>query len=185
MGKYIVLLRGINVGGKNKVSMLKLKELFVQNGLQDVITYINSGNIFFSSDITDEKKLKEECEALIVNKFQLNIPVMIITVNDLLAAFNHAPSWWGQDKDSTHNAIFIIPPVTVDEVSKEVGEINPAYEKIDHYGRVVFWSAPIKTYSRTRWSKLVGSLVYDSITIRNINTFKKISQLAQQYIGRN
>lgn len=185
MIKYIVLLRGVNVGGKNKVSMLKLKELFEQNGHQDVITYINSGNIFFSSDITNEKKLKEEFEAIIVNEFQLNIPVMIITANDLLSAFDHAPSWWGQDKDSTHNAIFIIPPATFLDVYKEVGEINPAYEKIDHYGNVVFWSAPIKTYSRTRWSKLVSSSLYDSITIRNINTFRKISRLAKQCLEQN
>lgn len=182
MGKYIVFLRGINVGGKNKVSMLRLKELFEQNGHQNVMTYINSGNIFFSSEITNEKKLKEEFEALILNEFQFSIPVMIITVNYLLSAFDHMPSWWGQDKDSAHNTIFIIPPVTFEEVSKAAGEINPEYEKIDHYGNVVFWSAPIKTYSRTRWSKLVASSLYDSITIRNINTFRKISQLAKQYL---
>lgn len=185
MGKYIILLRGINVGGKNKVSMFRLKELFEQIGHKDVITYINSGNIFFSSDITDEMKLKDEFEAIIVNEFQLTIPVMIITANDLLSAFDHAPSWWGQDKDSTHNAIFIITPVTFEELSKEVGEINPEYEKIDHYGNVVFWSAAIKNYSRTRWSKLVGTSLYKSITIRNINTFRKISQLAKQYLEQN
>lgn len=179
MEKYIVFMRGINVGGKNKVSMSELKELFEQNGFQDVVTYINSGNIIFSSDNTDEKKLKEECEVLILNKFQLNIPVIIISANDLLTALNYAPSWWGQDKDSKHNAIFILPPTTVDEVFKEVGEIKPEYEKVDHYGRVVFWSAPIKTFSRTRWSKVVSSSVYDSITIRNANTVKKILQLVK------
>lgn len=179
MEKYIAFLRGINVGGKNKVSMPELKELFEQNGFDEVVTYINSGNIIFSSDNTDEKKLKEECEVLIANKFQLNIPVIIVSVNDLLIALNHAPSWWGQDKDSKHNAIFIIPPTTVDEVFEEVGTIKPEYEKVDHYGRVIFWSAPINTFSRTRWSKVVGSSVYDSITIRNANTVKKLLQLAK------
>jgi len=57
------------------------------------------------------------------------------------------------------STIFILPPITVDEVFKEVGAIKPEYEKVDHYGRVVFWSAPIKTFSRTRWSKVVGSSV--------------------------
>lgn len=52
MGKYIASLRGINVGGKNKVSMPALKELFEQNGFDNVITYINSGNIIFSCDNT-------------------------------------------------------------------------------------------------------------------------------------
>ncbi|HEY5556867.1 DUF1697 domain-containing protein [Acetobacterium sp.] len=181
MEKYIAFMRGVNVGGKNKIPMPELKELFEQNGFDDVVTYINSGNIIFSSDNTNEKKLKEELEGLIANKFQLNIPIIIVSVNDLLTAFNHAPSWWGQDKDkdSKHNAIFILPPTTVDEVFKEVGAIKPEYEKVDHYGRVVFWSAPIKTFSRTRWSKVVGSSVYNSITIRNANTVKKLLQLAK------
>lgn len=72
----------------------------------------------------------------------------------------------------------IIPPTTVAEVFRIVGEIKPEYEKVDHYGRVVFWSAPIRTFSRTRWSKIVGSTVYGSITIRNANTVKKLLQLA-------
>ncbi|HEX3010709.1 MAG TPA: DUF1697 domain-containing protein, partial [Syntrophomonadaceae bacterium] len=128
---------------------------------------------------TDEKKLKEECEVLIANKFRLNIPVVIISKDDLTAALNHAPSWWDHDQDSKHNAIFIMLPTTVDKVFEEVGAIKPDYEKVDHYGRVIFWSAPIKTFSRTRWSKVVGSSVYDSITIRNANTVKKILQLAK------
>jgi len=179
MEKYIAFLRGINVGGKNKISMSELKELFEQSGFDDVVTYINSGNVIFPSDNMDEKKLKEECELLIASKFQLNIPVAIISANDLLAAIDHEPSWWGQDKESRHNAILIIPPTTVKEVFEEVGGIKPEYEKVDHYGRVVFWSAPIKTFSRTRWSKIVGSSVYNSITIRNANTFKKVLQLAK------
>lgn len=116
MEKYIAFLRSINVGGKNKVQIPQLKELFKQNGFDNVVTYINSGNLIFPRDSTDEKKLKED----------------------------HAPSWWGQDKDSKHNAIFIIPPATVDEVFKEVGTIKPEYEKVDHYARVVFWSEKCK-----------------------------------------
>jgi uncharacterized protein (DUF1697 family) len=177
MRKYIAFLRGINVGGKNKVSMPELKALFLENGFNDVVTYINSGNIIFSSDHHDEQKLREECEGLIANKFQLNIPVTIISANDFIAAHDHAPLWWGEDKDSKHNAIFIIPPTTAEEVIREVGAIKPEYEKVDYYGRVVFWSAPIKTFSKTRWSKVVGSRMYDRITIRNANTVRKLLQL--------
>jgi uncharacterized protein (DUF1697 family) len=179
MEKYIAFLRGINVGGKNKISMPELKLQFEKNGFQDVVTYINSGNIIFSTDNTDEKTLKKECEYLIENKFHLKIPVILLSVNSLITALNHAPSWWDQDEESKHNAIFILPPTTVEDIYKEVGEIKPEYEKVDYYGKVIFWSAPIKTFSRTRWSKIVGSSVYNSITIRNANTVKKILQLVK------
>lgn len=165
------------MGGKNRVSMPELRETLAQSGFTDVVTYINSGNIVFSSDNSDEKKLKEECEVLVANRFQLSIPVSIVSVSDLLAAYDHAPLWWGQDTDSKHNAIFVIPPTTVEEVFEKVGATRPEYEKVDHYGRVIFWSAPIKTLSRTRWSKIVDLSVYDSITIRNANTVKKLLQL--------
>lgn len=178
MEKYFCFLRGINVGGKNKVSMPELKKLFEEHGFSDVLTYINSGNVIFSCNNSTEEKLKKECEALIAEKFQLNITVAIIAFHDLLTAVNHAPTWWDQDNESKHNAIFVLPPITVDEIFKEVGEIKSEYEKIDYFGQVIFWSAPIKTFSRTRWSKIVGSSMYDFITIRNANTVKKVLELA-------
>lgn len=177
MSKYIVLLRGINVGGNNKVSMKELKELFEKNEFQDVITYINSGNIILSTEDSDIDFLKRKCEALILEKFRLDIPVMIISAADLFAALSNAPDWWDLDQEAKHNAMFVIPPTTVAEVFKEVGEIKPEYEKVGHFGRVIFWSASIKKFSRTRWSKVVGSSVYSSITIRNANTVKKLVEL--------
>lgn len=179
MEKYIALLRGINVGGKNKISMPELKELFEQSGFFEVSTYINSGNVIFSSEGKDELVLKKDCEMMILERFQLNISVGVISSKDLEAALKHAPSWWGEDKASKHNAIFVIPPATAEEVMQAVGEAKPDYEKVDSYGRVIFWSAPMDTYSRTRYSKIVGSAVYDSITIRNANTTMKLLQLVK------
>ena len=178
MQKYIALLRGINVGGKNTVSMPDLKKLLEKNGFGNVITYINSGNIIFSADDSDEVKLKEKCEVLIADKFRLKVPAAVISADDLSAALDHAPPWWNKEKDAKHNAIFVIPPATADEIFQAVGEIKPEYEKAAYYGSVIFWSAPLKTFSRTRWSKVVGSSAYNSITIRNANTAKKLLQLA-------
>lgn len=179
MEKYIALLRGINVGGKNKVPMSELRMLFEQNGFSDVSTYINSGNVIFTSDITDTEKLKSMCDRFLVEKYPFDIPIMIISAKDLSEAMDNAPSWWNTDKNSTNNALFVIPPITVKEVFEQVGEAKPEYEKVDYYGRVIFWSAAVKTYSRTRWSKIVGSSVYGSITIRNANTANKLGQLAK------
>ena len=174
---YIAFLRGINVGGKSKVPMPELKKLFEENGFTDVITYINSGNVIFSSDKDDEEGIKKDCEIMLADHFHFSIPVTIVSAVELAAAAANAPHWWNRDEDSKHNAIFVIPPVTVEEVYKEVGETKPEYEKVGHYGRVIFWSAPIQTFSRTRWSRIVGSSIYDSITIRNANTVNKILQI--------
>jgi len=175
MTKYIALLRGINVGGKNKVSMKALKELLEKNGFLDVDTYINSGNIIFSSDNSDIEFLKMHCEALIFDTFKLKISVAVVSSAELIETLSNAPDWWDADAESKHNAIFVIPPTTVDEVMKEVGEAKPEYEKVSSYGKVIFWSAPIKTFSRTRWLKIVGKPVYDEVTTRNANTVKNLA----------
>ena len=174
--KYIALLRGVNVGGNNIISMSQLKEAFAEHGFTDVSSYINSGNILFSSEKTDEAALKAECELLINHKFNLEIIVSIISSADINAAIKHAPEWWGDDKDVKHNAIFVIPPATPEALIEQVG-VASEYEKLYHYGQVIFWSAPIKTYSKTRWSKIVGTPAYKSVTIRNANSARKLAAL--------
>ncbi|GLB27840.1 hypothetical protein LXJ15735_40810 [Lacrimispora xylanolytica] len=179
MGNYIALLRGINVGGKNKIAMPELKKMFEEMGYQNVVTYINSGNIVFSSNIDMEEAIKKNCELAIKNYFNLAITVTIISEKDLSDALSHAPTWWDQDAQSKHNAIFVIPPATAEEVIDMVGHSKPEYEQVSFYGQVIFWSAPIQTFSRTRWSKIVGKSAYQSVTIRNANTTKRLLQLLE------
>jgi len=71
----------------------------------------------------------------------------------------------------------VLPPTTVEEVFEAVGEIKPQYEKVSSYGKVIFWTAPLKTFSRTRWSRIVEKSIYSQVTIRNANTAKKLMEL--------
>ena len=178
MKKYIALLRGINVGGKNKISMPDLKKSFENCGYEDVITYINSGNVIFSSVYNDKEEIKRICESVIADQFRLNIAVTIISAEELSDALHNAPTWWDNDENSKHNAIFIISPATAEEIIDKVGIPKEEYEQVSYYGQVIFWSAPIKTFSKTRWSKIVGKSAYNSVTIRNANTAKRLLQLS-------
>ena len=56
--KYIALLRGVNISGKNKIVMSKLKEVLEENNYQNVITYLNSGNVIFESSVTNKENLE-------------------------------------------------------------------------------------------------------------------------------
>lgn len=180
METYIALLRGVNVGGKNRVVMATLKESFEQHGFKNVVTYLNSGNVIFSSEVTDILQLTDECEKLIEKEFKLTIIVTIISAKALLTALEEIPKWWNADKESKHNVIFVIPPTTTEEVIASVGEAKAGYEKVAYHERVIFWSAPIKTFSKSRWSKIVGTKMYSRITIRNANTVNKLAELVQK-----
>lgn len=177
MGRYIALLRGINVGGKNKISMPALKSAFEQAGFSDVLTYINSGNIIFSSDESYTLTLQDICRQAIADSFGLDIPVAVLSAADWADALLHAPCWWDNDGESKHNAIIVIAPASPEAILASVGEAKPEYEKIACHGRFIFWSAPIPTFSRTRLSKITATGVYSQITIRNANTTKKLLEL--------
>jgi uncharacterized protein (DUF1697 family) len=175
--KYIALLRGINVGGNNKVAMPELKKCFETIGLTNVSTYINSGNVLFESDQENAAKLVRQCEDAIKNTFGFHIVCSVISTADLHAALKHAPSWWNNG-DAKHNAIFVIAPKKAEDIMKEVGEAKPEYEKVAAYHPIIFWSAPLKTFGRTRYSKIVGTKAYQSVTIRNANTTLKLAELS-------
>ncbi len=76
--KFIALLRGINVGGKNKVAMAELKKCFEEAGFNNVMTYINSGNVIFESAQTDVSKLVRICEATVEKRFGFHVICSVI-----------------------------------------------------------------------------------------------------------
>lgn len=177
--KYIALFRGINVGGKNKVSMHDLKNCFENAGFLNTRTYINSGNVIFDSEEQSIIDLSRYCNDILEKKFEFPIGLALIDVHTLKEALENVPDWWGDDPNSKHNAIFVIRPATAEEIIADAGKIKPEYEQLYAYKEIIFWSAPLKTFSRTRWSKIVGTKAYQSITIRNANTTKKLLELAQ------
>jgi len=179
MKTYIALLRGINVGGNNKVDMKQLKAAFLQAGFSKVRTYINSGNVIFAS-ARSEAELAFECEAIIYKTFALNIAVALVTAEELAEALSHAPGWWGKDEEAKHNAIFVIPPATAQTVFDEMGGIKPEYESIAFHGKVIFWSAPLATFSRTRYGSIAKRSTYQHVTVRNENTTRKLAELASE-----
>jgi len=178
--KYIALLRGINVGGNNKVSMAELKVVFETLGFVNVFTYINSGNVIFESDLHDKVALVVMCEKAIEKQFGFHVICSVILAKELLDALENAPSWWGIEDGVKHNALFIIAPATANEIIEEVGEAKPEYEKVAAVEPIIFWSAPLETFGRTRYSKIVGTKSYASVTIRNANTTKKLAELSRE-----
>lgn len=176
MGRFIALLRGINVSGKNKIVMSELKASFIELGYTAVSTYLNSGNVIFSSDVDDKDIISTTIESMIKNKFELNIPVFIITQEELVDILNNAPDWWGDDsKEIYDNLIFIFPTITYEEFYDTVGTPKKEYEKAYHYRNAIFWSFSRKEYQKTNWwSRTASSNIKDKITIRTANTVRKI-----------
>ena len=173
MSKYIAFLRGINISGKNKISMPQLKAEFEALGFTEVATYLNSGNVVFSSETDDTKTVIEK---MIADKFGLAIPVYIIAMEEMKDILSHSPQWWDSgNKEWYDNLIFILSPDTPQEICDMVGEPSEELERIQIYKNVIFWTFDRKAYQKCNWwKKTAGAGIAQKLTIRTANTVKKL-----------
>ena len=86
MKRYIALLRGINISGKNRITMSDLKAGFIELGYTAVSTYLNSGNVIFDSGIDNKEELSNAIRFMINKQFELEIPVFVILQEKLETA---------------------------------------------------------------------------------------------------
>lgn len=179
MRRYIALLRGVNISGKNKVPMAELKLGFESLGFSDVRTWLNSGNVVFSGEEAEPAALTGQIEGMIQRRFGLEIPVFVLPQEELADTLRHAPDWWGtEDPEVYDNLIFILPPASFQDVYREIGAPKEGLEQIRDYGSAVFWSFDRKKYQKTNWwPKTASAEVAPKLTIRTANTVREIARL--------
>ncbi|MEG0330559.1 MAG: DUF1697 domain-containing protein [Longicatena sp.] len=177
MKRYIALLRGVNISGKNKIAMTELKSYFIELGYTDVFTHLNSGNIVFSSNETDKSVLADKIKAMIQERFALDIPVFVVLQEELNDLLSKAPVWWGtDDKEIYDNLIFVMPSIAAEMIADKIGEPTKGLEQICIYKNAIFWSFDRKKYAKANWWKKTASVgIGEMLTIRTANTLRKIS----------
>ena len=180
MTRYALLVRGINVGGENKVVMAQLRQELTELGLEKVETYINSGNIFFTS--TDPKaRLVEELETF----FAVNYPFIqnfsLLSQEDYEEELKNLPAWWSEDL-ARKDVLFYTEGLDVDQVIEKVNSLE-LEDEVVHFGKLgIFWGKySEESYYETAYHKyLLKMPFYRQITIRNAKTFDKIGQMIKK-----
>ena len=177
MKRYIALLRGVNISGKNRVPMPELKAGLAELGYGDVCTYLNSGNVVFTAPEAAGTVLAEQIRALIRAAFGLEIPVLVLAQQELQALLEQAPAWWGTPGAETyHNLIFVLPGACAGSIAETIGPPTEGLERIRLCGNAIFWSFDRKRYARANWwKKTAGAGVGELLTIRTANPLKKIA----------
>ncbi|MGM7724288.1 DUF1697 domain-containing protein [Metabacillus sp. Hm71] len=175
---YIALLRGINVGGKNKIDMKFLKQTFEQVGMNDVVTYINTGNIIFSYKGLTKTELSHILEEAIHNDFGLKIKVVVRSVDDVRGIIHAIPDTWKNDKDMTSDVLFLWDEIDDESVLENL-VIKPDIDTVKYVPGAILWSVEKKNITKSGKSRIVGSKIYKRVTVRNVNTARKIYELMQ------
>lgn len=177
---YLALLRGINVGGNNIIKMTDLKACFESMGLTDVVTYIQSGNVIFKSAEKDNAKLTMKIEIGLSERFNYEARLVVITHKQLKQAVEVSPRGFGKEPDKfRYDVIFLKEPLTAKEAMKSISVkegVDNAYAGKD----VLYFSRLISRITSTHLTKIVGTPIYQNMTIRNWNTTTKILALMEK-----
>jgi Uncharacterized protein conserved in bacteria len=173
---FVAFLRGINISGKNKIVMSDLKTEFEKLGYAEVSTYLNSGNVMFSSEVVDKKQIRYNIEKMILNSFEVAVPVYVIEMEKINHIFEAAPLWWGtSDKNKYDNIIFILSDDTPEMVVDLIGPVSEMLEKIQIFEDIIFWTFDKLSYRKCNWWKKTAKAgIAEKLTIRTANTIKKL-----------
>jgi len=170
---YIALFRGINVGGKNKVEMPRLKSLFESIGLDNVESYINSGNIIFNSnDKIDiiwssiEKNFKYE--------FGFDVPILVKAQNDIIRIEKSIPENWQNNKEQKTDVAFLFPEIDSPDLLDQL-PVNRAFIDVRYAKGAIFWNIDRKYQNKSNLNKIASYKLYKLITVRNINTARYLA----------
>lgn len=181
MPRYVALLRGINVGGNNLIRMTDLARCFEEAGLEDVTTYIQSGNVVFAVPRkVSSAKLAGRVEQALEARFGAPIPVVVRSLDELRAVVSEAPRGFGASpRERRYDVIFVKEPTSPEEVLA-VAPVNPAVDSVAAGPFVLYYSRLVEKASQSRLSKLVALPIYKRVTIRNWNTTTKLLSMLER-----
>lgn len=171
--RYISLLRGINVGGKNKVEMNRLKTLLESMDFKEVATYINSGNIIFQSNHNLDD-VSQDIKENFVSEFGFDVPILIKTQQEIIQIESAIPTDWKNNKEQKTDVAYLFSEIdnidTIDELP-----INKDFVDVRYISGAIFWNVKRENQTKSQLNKLAGHQLYKLMTVRNINTARYLS----------
>jgi uncharacterized protein (DUF1697 family) len=171
---FVALLRGINVGGKAKIPMAALRDTCAAVGCEDVVTYIQSGNVVLTSKLTADK-LRAALEAAIAKEFGFNQAVMIRTAKELAAVVDRNP-YAGADDKAVHVGFLHAAPNAA--TRKCLDAIDCAPEELTVVGPDIYLHLPNGMGRAALPVQMERCLRPTQVTVRNWRTVTKLVELS-------
>jgi uncharacterized protein (DUF1697 family) len=171
MSRYVALLRGINVGGKNAVPMVRLRAVLEDLGFSEVATYIASGNVILDAPMTagETAALIEDALPRAFTLQDERIRVLVLPAEHLQAIVDDRPEGFGSQPDRYHSdAIFMMGIDAAEAIA--CFDPRPGVDSVWPGDGVIYSQRLSAERTRSRLSKVMGTPAYKSMTIRSWNT---------------
>lgn len=166
------------MGGNNKVEMARLKQEIEALGAANVTTYINSGNVIFDASV-DPEKLVQKIEAAIEKEFGFHVHVVLKSKPEIEKINQALPKDWTNDSDFKTDIMFLWEDVDSKHVLKEL-TIKPEIDRVKYVAGAILWNVDRDKVTRSGLLRIVGTNLYERMTIRNANTFRKLYDMMTQ-----
>lgn len=176
--KFAVLLRGINVGGNHKVDMKTLKMQIESAGFTHISTYINTGNIIFESELPFEET-QQKMKACLEENYSFAIPLLIKTAEEIRTIAEAIPCDWQNDTLHKTDVAYLFPEADMPEIIDNL-PIKKEFLDIRYTPGALFWNVEREKYNQSRLNKLVGRAIFKMMTIRNVNTARKLAEMLKK-----
>jgi uncharacterized protein (DUF1697 family) len=183
MKLYVILLRGINVGGKNKIAMAELKLFLEEQGFKNVVTYIQSGNVVLSSDL-GAKKLSAKIEDCLPKKFKLDsslIKIVALPHKTFKNVVAQAPKGFGEDNSNYRYFVLFLMGTRAGNAMKEI-DVREGIDKAWQGETVIYYRLPSLTSphaTKSYLNKVAQKPIYAAITMRNWKTTTKLLEILE------
>ncbi len=179
--RYVILLRGVNVGGSRRVPKAAFKEVLESLGFRDVIVYINSGNAVFSSDTEPHvSDIQDKLE----DRFGFVVPTLLIPGEKIQKIAAAIPVEWTNDapkpdkSGQKSDVVYLFNEVNTPDVIEKLG-YKPDVETMLYIDGAVLTNISRANQMKGSLQRIVSSNLYKQVTIRNISTAKKLAELVK------
>ena len=176
--RKIAVLRGINVGGRRKILMADLKQLFLKLGCRDVESYIQSGNVIFTSE-KGNAELEKELEAAILKQMKLDVPVILRSLEEWVQMIKANPFY---SKDSEINSLYVtlLKEEPEKKHAQQLQNVHDGPDRFEIEGKNIFLECAGKYYA-TKWSNhFFEKKLQVQASSRNWKTVLKLAELADK-----
>lgn len=171
---YIVLLRGVNVSGKNKIIMKGFVKILLENlNLSGVKSYIQSGNFVVESNISNSQELSDLFSEIILKEYEYNIKSFVYTLNDFKKIYDEYP-FNLKDKSDYITFLSTIP----DE--KQITQINKGVDYFMIQNNIIYIQYATKYSDSKLNNNYFEKQLHVSATTRNIKTIRKLVEMAEK-----
>jgi uncharacterized protein (DUF1697 family) len=178
MERRVALLRGINLGPRNRIGMPELRDALTEAGYDEVRTYVQSGNVVLGTDEAPSK-LERACERLIETRFGLKVPVIVRTRDELAEVVMRNPLGKVASDPKRYQVSFLSHELEAKRI-EELDALATDGERLVALGRELYAWHPDGVARSKLWAKLASSNLGVKATARNWRTVETLLEMADE-----